>query len=370
MIAGKEYKAEKIAGEPNNYMVTWGDESYKWEPFSFTPDYLAKEGPAFYDRWTKPGLIYPWDVSLEDRQKWDSKEVFARALYQSVWFAAREYEYSANHPSTLFDAKGGVRIDERCSVGRGYFQPGAVKLLPKDLQGVLGRKYLELWFQPDDVAGMGLVSFSYITEKADDTWFYSPSVRKVRRFSEGSRQDFLSGSTYRNEDFVTTRPIHNYKVTGNGIYCPNPEYFGYPQCERKFWTDEKPKRFTGEGEPCWILEETPYKEPWWFTKQIRWIDMKSLSFCLSEAYDSKGRKTRYMLHHSFMFDPVQYPLLSQWQMWTCKDFNSGFMSFDPMGYGEQPGFPTSRFYYNQDFPEDAFGPQTLLKEHKRNLFWK
>lgn len=370
MIAGKEYKVEKIEGEPNHYMITWGEEKYKWEPIASTPDYVLKEGPLFYDRWTKPGIQFPWEVSLEDRQKWDGKTIMTRCVYQAIWFSARPYEYEGNYPNIMLDSKGKERFTHTGSIGRGYFQPEALKALPENMRGVIGRKYFELYFAPDDVAGMGILDISYLTDKPEDTWFYSPSVRKVRRFSEGSRQDFLSGTTYRNEDFVTVRPIHHYKLVGTQLYRPPMDYFGYPDCKLKHWTDEKPKRYCGEGAPCWVIEETPYKTPWWFAKQIRLINMKDLTLCLSEAYDSKGRKIRYFEHQSMLFDPVNYPLFSQWQMWVCNDLTTGYMSFGPLGYGSQPGYPDGHFNYNQGFPEDDFSPDLLLKENKKILFWR
>jgi len=371
MVAGKEYRVEKIEGEPGKYMVFWGDDQYKWEPLSYMPDYYLKEGPLFFDRWIKPGNPYPWDNSLEERNRWDAKKIWTMCVYQQVWWATNDYEHAVAYPTILIDPKGRERVKIMAEYGKGYFTPEAKKTLPKELQGVLGRKYMYIMLSPDDVSGVAGLSFSYLTDKPDDIWFYTPSVRKIRRLSEGSRQDFMPGSTYRNEDFVITRPFHNYKIVKTELFHPPLEYIGYPNSKRKHWVDNNIKRFHGEGQPCWVIEETPAKEPWWFHKHIRWVNMKDLTLSLSLAYDKNGRLIRYLTHGNFLPDPVNESLRSNWILWSVKDLTTGFYTFDPMDYGTHEVYGESRYYYNVGMPEKDFAPETLLKEYtSKVLFWR
>jgi len=373
MIGDREFRVETVEGEADTYMVYWGDEEYKWEPLPYMQDCYVKEGPLFYDRWIKPGLKYPYDKSLEERVTWDAEKIFRESIYAGNWFAAREGVHAADYANVLVDPKGRERVKTLAEYARGYFQPEAIKLLPSELQGVLGRKYMFIMHSPDDVSGVSGLNFSYMNDKPTDVWFYTPSVRKVRRLSEGSRQDFMPGSNYRQEDFVITQPIHKYKLTGTELFRPPLDYIGYPNSKQKHWSDNECKRFHGEGQPCWVIEETPFKTPWWFYKQIRWINMKDLTQCLGEAYDEKGRKIRYITGGYFLPDPVNRPLIYNWVTWNVNDLTTGFKTYGPLNYGEQwkKVYGDGRVYLDSGMPEKYFSPSTLLKEYtSKVLFWK
>src|SRR3979411_2133367 len=67
-IAGKPYSI-KPGATPGTWTVTWGDQTYDWKPVSWMEDPLKQQGPAYYAQWSQPGMPFPFEVPIDQRDK-------------------------------------------------------------------------------------------------------------------------------------------------------------------------------------------------------------------------------------------------------------------------------------------------------------
>lgn len=368
MIGDKEYKVEKIAGEDNSYWVFWGEGKMKWEPRAWMPDYLVERGPLYYDQWIQPNLIYPWDTPLEERAKWDANKIMNEWVsLQYGWPYAEDY--CCSWPVGVEDPRGRMRLKFAFDWARSYFLPETEKYLPEDQRGMVRRKYMFSMVSPDDVKGMSGYNVTYTDPaKPDDVYFYLPSMRKVKRMSEGSRQDYMPGTLYRNEDFAIVKPIHNYKILRTELFEAPKDVYGFRE---KDWIEVHVPTIRHMASPCWVIEVTPKKTPWWFDKQILWIDMKTLTIALSLAYDVKGRIVRTNTRGDWVSHHEEYPLFITWQNWAVAEPLSGYRCLMFTGENDfETPYGTVNHYWNSGFPERLFSHATLKREPSTLRFWR
>jgi hypothetical protein len=191
-------------------------------------------------------------------------------------------------------------------------------------------------------------------------------VRKVRRLAVGSRQDYIARSIVRNEDNALCKPIHNYKWTGTAL-CKyrGKEYPGQAIAPEGFQADPK---FRGEdhtwvegiGEPCRIMEITPYRDDWWFGKMIKITGIKTGFAWQEDTFDKKGRLIRQLpscqgIHVTGYKDPRFH-----WGIITGIEQSTGFSQ---NAYSNNVGL-------NLGIPDTFFLEKTLLKEPKTLDVWK
>jgi hypothetical protein len=246
MIWGKEYKIEK---SDKGYWVYWGDEKYFWEPKPWQQKELAAQGPAYYNIWAAPKLPYPWDLTLEEREKLNGKEFMMRGNEAIGNYFEMNHDKLDTFMTVLFAPDGTQRMHKGIEFWRPlvYLYGG----YPKE-EGKILKKYVYIENYPEDVRGLAGLDIEYSGAKEDDSYLYLPSVRKVRRMSIGNRQDFFPGVIMRNEDFFLWKPIHNYKKIRTELlknigekeyqFCLNPEanHNVFRGCEM----------LDGLGEPC------------------------------------------------------------------------------------------------------------------------
>ena len=78
-IAGKPYSIT-AGSAPGTWTVKWGDQSYDWKPSPWTEDPLKQQGPAYYAQWTQPGMPFPFEVPLDQRDKLSPTELIDRCV--------------------------------------------------------------------------------------------------------------------------------------------------------------------------------------------------------------------------------------------------------------------------------------------------
>lgn len=149
---------------------------------------------------------------------------------------------------TLINKGGRKRVREMESFSRDY---------GKD------RKSVMVFKEPADVRGTAFLSWDYDDVKRDDDkWLYLPAMKKVRRISGASKNEFFMGSDYTYDDM--------------GKRC----------------VDKDRHRLLGEeramGHDCWKVESIPVDADDLYRKKIVWVSKSALMVVQAEYFDKDG----------------------------------------------------------------------------------
>lgn len=364
MVWGKEWRVEKVE---DGLLCSWGDEKVKWVPKPWHPAYYKTAGPTLWDRWADLGRL-PW-VPLEERREWNGAEWWhiSSDAQQMTGYAMDRLGESSN---IVISPKGKERVKKALEWWRSYFLDETKQLLPENERNVVMRKYYNVLLYPDDVKGMSFRSLSYFPHlnKPDENWLYLPSVRKVRRLSEASREDYVPGAMNRNEDYVLTFPIHNYKVLRAELFKdPGPERYGYGTS----YQEQNIPRLDSIGAPCLVIEVTPYKEKWWFAKLYRYINILGACGTFEEAFNSKGERIRDTNCSNTLRVPDKFPFHLMWADWGVYEYDTGYRStlahapWERCRYGDK--FEEG---YDVGIPESLFTDETMVREVRSLYYWR
>ena len=97
---------------------------------------------------------------------------------------------------------------------------------------------------PADVKNTSFLNYSYDDDRDDDQWLYLPALKKVKRISGGSKEDYFMGSDFTYEDMEKRSPNKDsHKLL---------------------------KTETLNGEVCYVIESTP-KEEGQYSKRVAWV---------------------------------------------------------------------------------------------------
>lgn len=136
---------------------------------------------------------------------------------------------------------------------------------------------------PQNIKGLAVLSWNYLDPKKDqDIWLWLPSLRKIRRVSQSEADDSALGSDWTTEEMSTRRwDDETYKMIG----------------EKKFpgFTSKYNGKTYYEDLDCWVVEATPKRKPWYYSKRITWLDKRHGGNIFDEVYDPLGRKYKIVL---------------------------------------------------------------------------
>jgi outer membrane lipoprotein-sorting protein len=105
------------------------------------------------------------------------------------------------------------------------------------------------------------------------------------------------GSDFTNEDILTRRfEDETYKLV-------KEENF-------KGYTCEFDKKVYFKDAPCFVIECTPKKSPWYYSKRILWVDKNTGGGIYEEMYDPTGRmfKTIFKDYEIINVNGKEYPV--------------------------------------------------------------
>jgi len=121
-------------------------------------------------------------------------------------------------------------------------------------------KTVMVFQRPADVSGVGYLSYSYDeVGRDDDTWLFLPAMKRSRRISGSSRNDYFMGTDFTYDDM------------------------GDREVEEDIHT--LLKEDTVEGNICWVVESVPRKEGEMYSRKISWIRQDILMAVKVEYYD-------------------------------------------------------------------------------------
>ena len=166
---------------------------------------------------------------------------------------------------------------------------------------------------PTQVKGLAILTWTYEDIKRDqDVWLWIPSLKKVRKISASEDDDSFMGSDFTVEEVSTRRfEDERYRLIGE------KEFQGY-----RF---EHTGELKFKGKPCFVIEATPKKPHWYYSKRIVWIDKETGGNIFEEYYDKKGKifKTRFIEWAWYEPETKRYP---QQLALECKDLRTGHRS--------------------------------------------
>ena len=135
-----------------------------------------------------------------------------------------------------------------------------------------GSKSLIYFTEPADVAGTAFLSWEYDDKNKDDQqWLYLPALKKARRISGSSENDYFMGSDFTYDDM------------------------GERSIDEDFHKLLKEENI--DGSKCWVIESIPKDPDYMYSKRISWIRQDALISIRSEFYDPKGELLKTLLTH-------------------------------------------------------------------------
>jgi len=168
-------------------------------------------------------------------------------------------------------------------------------------------KDMVVFTEPASTKGLAVLSWTYIDPKREqDVWLWLPSLKKVKRISQSQADDSFLGTDFTTEEITIRRwEDETYRVIGSekfkGYYCD----------------------FTGktyyEGLDCYLVEATPKRKDWYYSKRIVWVNKNTGANILDEIYDPLGRKAR-IIFREYQEYPKGY--LPQ-TLLECKNLRTG-----------------------------------------------
>jgi hypothetical protein len=163
-------------------------------------------------------------------------------------------------------------------------------------------------FRPNDLKGLTLLFFHYLPrDTPDDTYVYSPEMRRVRRISFANRSDALGGSDFDVDSMFgfsgsiahwTFRILAEKEILAvvhSGKYGDPSQWCG---------TRNGPQGFVSalpcvawEKRKVWIVEGTPtaYPRDYAYSKRILYMDRDFYGPVVHEMHDAKGELWKSMV---------------------------------------------------------------------------
>lgn len=361
-IMGKEYRIETIDNEPGNFMVYWGDDKEKWVPRPWYPEAFKKAGPAFYDLGEKLAKEGRFPFTLNEAMRDDNitPEQFWDASFVNNLIPIYMGDFQDSFKTEMFNVKGKKLTQGGIEFLKQYRQALEYP------EGQPQRKYIFIQSLPEESSGLGMLQIVYMGKKEDDNFLYLPSVRKVRRLAVASRQDYLPRTIVRNEDNALCKPIHHYRWTGTQLAkYRGKEYPGHAMAPEGFQPDPKFQGgdhswIEGTGEPCRIMEITPFREDWWFGKMVKLFGVKTGFAWQEDTYDQKGRLIRQLpTVMGITVEGYTEPLF-HWAVITGIEQSTGYSQ---NAYSSECGLGVG-------IPDEFFREKTLLLEPSKLDAWK
>lgn len=372
-VDGKEYRIEP-GEKAGTWRVSYGEDSFVWEPLPYMDDELVKEGPKFYLRWNQPDLPFPWDLNAAERVelgKQSAGELLDRYHSATVFFAFGKSMLDVS-ALPLTDARGNRREKILQEWAQAYVPDGHNwDNLPKAEQGKVTRKYLWVYRAPNEVKGLGGRTVTYSDKnRRPDEWLYLPAVRKVRRLAAGVSQDYLPGTIFHLDQLshIQQLPDMDYKLIGVELWKGDATAYGYrPEDQVGLrWPDGSiQKAIDRTGDLALVVEITPKPGvSWWFAKLHRRFALYGGHWIGDEAFNEKGERTHtsYLRH---LLPPADKratlpPYYVHWGQLFSEEPQTGIRT---TGYQEEP------VVWDADLPPWLFNQDTLLREPGELIFW-
>ncbi|HEY2774592.1 MAG TPA: DUF1329 domain-containing protein [Candidatus Binatia bacterium] len=181
--------------------------------------------------------------------------------------------------------------------GRLHHDP--IPAIPDNPDQVFNKQGFFPLIEPFDLKGVGSVSFRYIDPtRQDDTWLYTPTIRRVRRLSSAQRSDALFGQDIDLDSFggyAGQIPWFDWKLIGqkpmlaslHGKNLPPkicPGDGGVTYCED--W-EMRPK--------MWVVEGRAKLHGYAYSKRLIYVDDEASMIPYSDLFDNNEELWKVVL---------------------------------------------------------------------------
>lgn len=130
----------------------------------------------------------------------------------------------------------------------------------KDMGDV--EKSIMFFIAPADVKNTSFMSWSYDGDNADDQWIYLPALKKVKRISSDSKNDYFMGSDFTYDD------LGDRKLNADNHQLLREE--------------------TMNGKQCYVVESVAKDADYMYSRTMTWIDKSTFVGVQKEFFDEDG----------------------------------------------------------------------------------
>ena len=200
-------------------------------------------------------------------------------------------------------------------------------------------KDLIMFTEPTSVKGLATLTWNYIKPTKDqDVWLWLPSLRKIRKVSAGQADDSFMGGDLTVEEITSRRfSDETYKLIGEENF--------------KGYTSFYDGKVYFQGEPVYVIEATPVRKPWYYSKRITYVSKNFGGNMLDEIYDPNGKLYRTLFRGWIIMDVngKEYPAQNRVEANDLRTGHKTVMLFDEIKF-------------DQGLKEDIFTEKTLMRQ--------
>jgi hypothetical protein len=176
--------------------------------------------------------------------------------------------------------------------------------------------------KPADVKGVTFLTWQYDDSKRDDDrWLYLPALKKSRRISGSSKNDYFMGTDFTYDD-----------LGGRAVDEENHKLL---------------KEENLNGTPCWVVQTISKDPKDIYGKRIAWIRQDCLIAAKVDYYDRKQRLLKTLVRSQFVLKDG---------IWTAMG-----MKMNNVQEKHQTIIKTISIEYNIELPANFFTVSTLEK---------
>lgn len=177
-----------------------------------------------------------------------AQNLTAQKIIENVYYRPTGADGTSELSMHLIDSRNNERIRK-------------IKQFSKDFGQE--EKSIMFFMSPADVKNTSFMNWSYDdASKDDDQWIYLPALKKVKRISSDSKDDYFMGSDFTYDDL--------------GDRHPNED-------THKILREE-----TIDGKQCYVIESISKDEDYMYSKTITWIIKDIWIGLKKEFYDEDG----------------------------------------------------------------------------------
>src|SRR6056297_1686454 len=186
--------------------------------------------------WIAPGMLNAQDLTGNE-------------IMEKVYYRDEGDDRKGNLTMTLVNARGDKRVRKLRQFYKDYGDT---------------EKKIMFFLSPADVRNTSFMNWSYNDPaKDDDQWIYLPALRRVKRISSDSKDDYFMGSDFTYDDLGERHPDEDrHTVLREENY---------------------------NGESCYVVESIPVGNDNTFSKTVSWIARDKWIGLKREYYDKKGK---------------------------------------------------------------------------------
>lgn len=194
-------------------------------------------------------FVFPLSLKSNEPSASESESLTGKEVIEKVYNRPTGEDQIAKLTMTLINSRGNERVRE-------------IKQYYKDFGD--NEKKIMFFISPADVRNTSFMNWSYDEAgKNDDQWIYLPALKRVRRISSDSSDDYFMGSDFTYDDL--------------GERHPDEDNHELLRAEEK------------DGVEYYVIESIPKEEDYMYSKTVtrvikdRWIGEKK------EFYDEDGK---------------------------------------------------------------------------------